>query len=151
MALIDLIQTDTVAAMKAKETFKVSILRLIKTALYNKTKELGTGLTDDQSFDVLNKMLKQRKDSIEAYTKGNREDLAKIEREELEFINKYLPPQATIDDIRQVINLTFAATLHKLTMKDFGSLMKQLQAYFRIEHLMVDGKVLSEELKKRLA
>jgi uncharacterized protein YqeY len=155
MALIDTIQKDTIAAMKAKETFQVSILRLIKTALYNKSKDLGTGLTDDQSFDVLNKMLKQRKDSIEQYTKGNRLDLAKIEQEELAFIEKYLPNEATIEDIIDTIRGTLMMNSlvngAEPTLKDFGKFMKGLQTHFKDRNLRVDGKVLSEELKKRLS
>lgn len=151
MALIDTIQKDMIAAMKRKEDTYVGTLRMIKTLLYNKTKELGKDLTGDQSEAILVTMVKQRRDSIEQFTKGGREELADIEREEIALIELYLPKEASAELTDVVIKGYLEYQRTKPTMKEFGRCMKDIQTDLKDRGFRVDGKVLSEKLKAALA
>jgi uncharacterized protein YqeY len=137
--------------MKQKAEFSVGVLRMIKTLLYNKTKELGKDLTQEQSEAILSTMVKQRRDSIEQFAKGGREELAEIERREIAHIELYLPIEASTELIDQAIQRYIAHKDYKLTMKEFGQSMKDIQADLKDRGFRVDGKVLSEKLKATLA
>ncbi|MGA2357214.1 MAG: GatB/YqeY domain-containing protein [Terriglobales bacterium] len=135
MPLIDQIQKDIVAAMKAREEQRLSCLRMVKTALKNREIEKMAPLDDKESQQVLSTLIKQRKDSVEQFTKGGRQEMADKEAEEI------------IAGVRE----TIAEMTGPLTMKDMGTVMKAAMARFAAAGLRVDGKVVSEAVKKELA
>src|SRR5215470_10968179 len=103
MALVDQIQKDIIAAMKAREEAKLSTLRMVKTALMNKKIEKMAELDDKESQQVLSTLIKQRKDSIEQFTKGGRQEMADKEAAEIAVIEAYLPKAAGEADILSVV------------------------------------------------
>jgi uncharacterized protein YqeY len=147
MPLIDQIQKDIVAAMKAREEQRLSTLRMVKTALKNKEIEKMAPLDDKESQQVLSTLIKQRKDSVEQFTKGGRQEMADKEAAEITLIEAYLPKSAgEAEIIAAMVDMT-----GPLTMKDMGTVMKAAMARFAAEGLRVDGKVVSEAVKKELA
>jgi len=151
MPLIDQIQKDIVAAMKAKEEERLSCLRMVKTALKNKEIEKMAPLDDRESQQVLSTLIKQRKDSIEQFTKGGRQELADKEAAEIKLIETYLPKAAGEEEIVAGVRAEMAEMTGPLTMKDMGTVMKAAMARFAASGMRVDGKVVSEAVKKELA
>jgi len=125
MALIDDIQADLKAAMTARENFKRDTLRLIMSDLKNKQIELGRDLKDEDTLSVITKAKKSRQDSLEQYTEAGREDLATIERGELEVISVYLPGEMGEDELREIVTAA-VAEVGATEPKDMGALMKVL-------------------------
>lgn len=118
-------------AMKAKETRAVSTLRLILAALKDRdiaerTKGNGDGLSDDAILEMLQKMVRQRQESIEMYTKGGRPDLARQESEEIEVIERFLPKQMDEADMRAAIEGVIRE-LNATSVKDMGRVMAALK------------------------
>jgi len=150
MPLVDQIQKDIVTAMKAKDEARLSCLRMIKSALQLKTVEKMSPLDDRESQAVLNTLIKQRKDSIEQFTKGGRQEMADKEAAEITVIEGYLPKAASEADIAAGVKATIAE-MGSPTMKDMGSVMKNAMAKFAAAGMRVDGKVVSELVKKELA
>lgn len=154
MSLTDKVQQDMVEAMKARQTDRLSTLRMMKSALKSKEIDKRAPLTDTEAGQVLITMVKQRRDSIEQFTKGNRLDLAEKEAAEIPIIESYLPKVASESDIRSVIEAVIAemsATGQKPTPKDMGSVMKAVQAKIQATGLRADGKQVSEAVKSALA
>jgi uncharacterized protein len=151
MPLIDQIQKDIVAAMKAKEEERLSCLRMVKTALKNKEIEKMAPLEDKESQQVLSTLIKQRKDSIEQFTKGGRQEMADKEAAEIKLIETYLPKAASEQDIVAGVKATILEMTGPLTMKDMGTVMKAAMARFAAAGLRVDGKVVSEAVKTELS
>ena len=151
MPLIDQIQKDIVAAMKAKEEDRLSCLRMVKTALKNKEIEKMAPLDDKESQQVLSTLIKQRKDSIEQFTKGGRQQMADKEAAEIKLIETYLPKAAGEEEIVAGVRAAIAEMATPPTMKDMGSVMKAAMARFAAAGMRVDGKVVSEVVKKELA
>jgi len=151
MPLIDQIQKDIVAAMKAKEEERLSCLRMVKTALKNKEIEKMAPLDDRESQQVLSTLIKQRKDSIEQFTRGGRQELADKEAAEIKLIETYLPKAAGEEEIVAGVRAAIAELTGPLTMKDMGTVMKAAMARFAAAGVRVDGKVVSEAVKKELA
>ena len=125
MALMDDIQADLKAAMTARENFKRDTLRLIMSDLKNKQIELGRDLKDEDTLSVITKAKKSRQDSLEQYTEAGREDLAAIERGELEVISIYLPEEMGEDELREIVTAA-VAEVGATEPKDMGALMKVL-------------------------
>lgn len=150
MSLIEQIQQDITAAMRAREEQKLSTLRMIKTALKNKEIDKMSALTDQEAQQVLTTMVKQRKDSMEQFTKGGRPELAEKEAAEIVLIEAYLPKAASEDDIRAAVQATIAE-MGSPTMKDMGLVMKNTMARFQAQGARVDGKVVSEMVKQELS
>jgi len=150
MPLVDQIQKDIVAAMKAKEESRLSTLRMVKSALQLKTVEKMSPLDDKESQAVLNTLIKQRKESIEQFTKGGRQEMADKEAAEIVVIEAYLPKAAGEADIAAGVKATIAE-MGSPTMKDMGTVMKNVMAKFAASGMRVDGKVVSELVKKELA
>jgi uncharacterized protein YqeY len=125
MALIDDIQADLKAAMTARENFKRDTLRLIMSDLKNKRIELGRDLEDEDTLSVITKAKKSRQDSLEQYTDAGREDLAAIERAELEVISGYLPEEMGEDELRELVTAA-VAEVGATEPKDMGAVMKAL-------------------------
>lgn len=154
VSLADKVQQDMVAAMKAREVDRLSTLRMMKSALKNKEIDKRAPLSDAEAEQILVTMVKQRHDSIEQFTKGNRMDLVEKEAAEIPIIESYLPKSASPEDIRGTVDAVIAemsATGTRPTPRDMGSAMKAVQAKFQAAGLRADGKLVSEAVKAALA
>src|SRR5215813_15344396 len=123
MPLIDQIQKDIVAAMKARDEQRLSTLRMVKAALKNREIEKMAALDDKESQQVLTTLIKQRKDSVEQFTKGGRQEMADKEAAEITLIEAYLPKAAGEEEIIAGVKATIA-DMGSPTMKDMGTVMK---------------------------
>src|SRR5262250_1949204 len=150
MPLIDQIQKDLVAAMKSKDEARLSCLRMVKTALTLRQTEKMGPLDEKECQQVLTTLIKQRKDSIEQFTKGGRQEMADKEAAEITVIEGYLPKAASETDIAAGVKATIAE-MGSPAMKDMGTVMKNAMAKFAAAGMRVDGKVVSELVKKELA
>ena len=135
-------------AMKQKDQAALSPLRMLKTALMNKEVEKGRALDDAESLQVVNALVKQRRDSVEQFRAGGRPELADREQAEIVFLEKFLPPAADPAAIAAAIEAAVTDT-GAAGPKDMGKVMKAVQA--RLAGLTVDGRALSEAVKKRLS
>jgi len=148
MSLEAKIATDLKEAMKAKDKAALRGIRAIKSALLLiKTDGSGDEVTEDREIKLLQKLIKQRKDSLEIYEKQNREDLAATEREEISIIERYLPAQLSAEELEGIIKQIIAQT-GASSMKDMGKVMgmasKQLAG-------KADGKAISGVVKSLLS
>ena len=150
MNLIDQIQQDIVAAMKAREEHRLSTLRMVKTALKNKEIDKMAPLDEKESQAVLSTLIKQRKESVEQFTKGGRQEMADKEAAEIVLIENYLPKAAGEGEIAAGVKAVIAE-MGSPTMKDMGTVMKNAMARFNGAGMRVDGKVVSEAVKRELA
>jgi len=164
MSLREKIQTDIKKAMQEKNAVRVSVLRMVMAAVFNREKEKrnklsksGEGpskldelsqLTDDEVMEVISSEAKKRKDSIEQYRKGDRKDLAEKEEQELELLSEYIPEQMSEDEVRKIVKQKveeLEISGPQETRKLMGAIMPQLKG-------KVDGNVVSkivqEEIKK---
>jgi uncharacterized protein len=148
------IDQDIVTAMKARDAERTTALRMVKTALKNKEIEKRAPLDEAESLQILTTLIKQRRDSVEQFTKGNRPELAAKEAAEITLIEAYMPKAAGEQEIRQLIADTLAelaASGTKLGPKDMGSAMKAVQARIQASGLRADGRQVSEIVKSELA
>ena len=150
MPLIDQIQKDIVTAMKARDEHRLSTLRMVKTALKNKEVDKMAPLDDKESQQVLSTLIKQRKDSIEQFTKGGRQEMADKEAAEIKLIETYLPKAAGEEEIVTQVKAAIAEMTPTPTMKEMGTVMKNAMSRFAAAGMRVDGKVVSEAVKKEL-
>ena len=148
MSLEKTLGADIVTAMKAKDPIKLTALRMLKTALTNKSIEKGRALDDAEELQVVSTLVKQRRDSIEQFTKGGRQDLADKEEAEIAILNTYLPAAASDDDIAAAVTKAIAETGAN-SAKDMGKVMKAAMA--ALAGKTVDGKKVSEAVKSKLA
>jgi uncharacterized protein YqeY len=151
MSLTERVQKDMVAAMRSKEELRLSTLRMMTAALQNKRLDQrldrDAKLEEKDELQVLSTMIKQRKDSIEQFTKGNRPELAQKEAEEITIIEGYMPKAVGEEEIVATVRAVIAE-MGSPTMKDMGAVMKNAKAKFG--DARVDGKLLSEAVKKEL-
>src|SRR5215831_8830555 len=147
MSLSEQVQKDMVDAMRNKQELRLSTLRMMKTALKNKEIEKRSPLDEKEELQVFSTLIKQRKDSIEAFEKGNRPELAKKEAEEIVIIEAYMPKAVNEADVIATVKATIAE-MGSPTMKDMGTVMKNVMAKFA--GARVDGKLVSETVKKEL-
>ncbi len=155
MTIGEKIQTDIVVAMKAKDEHKLTTLRMVKSALKNKEIDKREKLTDAEESQILTTLIKQRKESVESFTKGGRPELAAKEQAEIGMIEGYLPKAVGEDVIRVVVR----GAIDTLTQdsgskpgpKDMGTLMKVVQQRIMADGLRADGKLVSEIVKAELA
>ncbi len=150
MTLTEQIQKDIVAAMKAREEARLSCLRMVKAALKNREIEKMAPLDEKESQQVLATLIKQRKDSVEQFTKGGRQEMADKEAAEIKLIETYMPKAAGEAEIVLEVKAAIAE-MGSPTMKDMGTVMKNAMARFAAAGMRVDGKVVSEAVKKELA
>jgi hypothetical protein len=134
-------------AMKARNQARLDPLRMLKTALTNKQIEKGRGLDDAESLQVVASLVKQRRDSIEQFTKGGRIDLADKEAHEIQILETYLPPPMDAAELEAVVQSTLAET-GAASQKDIGRVMKAVMA--RIAGRGVDGKAVNELVRRKL-
>lgn len=145
---------DIITAMKARESFKVETLRMVKAALKNKEIDKRESLTEAEELSTLQTMVKQRKDSAEQFAKGNRPELAQKEHEEIKLLETYMPQTASEDEVRKVIQgalAHMAADGAKPGPKDMGPAMKIIQQRILASGLHADNKTVSTILKDELA
>jgi uncharacterized protein len=147
MPLIDEVNRGITDAMKSRAQEVLGTLRMLKTALTNKEIEKGRALDDAESLQVVSMMVKQRRDSIEQFTKGGRQELADKEAREIVILERFLPPAATPEAIAEAVAAAAAET-GATSAKDFGKVMKAAMA--RLAGTSVDGKLVSEAVKARL-
>jgi uncharacterized protein YqeY len=154
MTIGEKVQADIVVAMKAKEEHKLTTLRMVKSALRNKEIDKREKLTDAEEQQILTTLIKQRRESVESFTKGGRTELAEKEQAEIVMIEGYLPKAATDDVIREVV-LGAIDTLTKDGArpgpKEMGTVMKVVQQRIMADGLRADGKLVSEIVKAELA
>ncbi len=147
MPLLERIQKDMVAAMKAKDEARLSAVRMIKTALKKVEVDSMKPLDEASEMQVLNSLIKQRTESAEMFRKGGRADMAEKEEAERTLIESYMPAPATAEEIEQAIADAVAET-QATTAKQMGLVMKAAQA--RLAGKRVDGKTMSEKVRARL-
>ena len=148
MSIVEQVTQDMTQAMKARDGHRLSTLRMMKSALKNKEIDKRAPLDDKEAMAVLNTLIKQRKDSIEAFTKGGRQELADKEAAEITIIEGYLPKSLGEDEIAKTVKETIAE-MGSPTMKDMGTVMKNTMAKFA--GARVDGKIVSEIVKRELS
>jgi len=150
VSLVEQIQKDITTAMKARDEQRLSTLRMVKSALHLRQVEKMAPLDDKESQAVLSTLIKQRKESVEQFTKGGRQEMADKEAAEIVLIETYLPKAAGEADIIAGVKATIAE-MGSPTMKDMGTVMKNAMARFNAAGMRVDGKVVSEAVKRELA
>ncbi len=143
------INQDLKEAFKGKDDFRVGVLRLVISALRNKEIEKkGKGeeeeLSDEETIEILGREAKKRKEAIEIYNKGGRNDLAEKEKKELEIIKKYLPEQLSEVAVEKIVK----AVIEKADIKEFGRLMGEAMKELKGK---ADGKLVGEIIKRLLA
>ena len=148
MGLSEQVQKDMIDAMRKKQELRLSTLRMVKAALKNKEIDKRGPLDEQEELQVFSSLIKQRKDSIEAFEKGNRPELAKKEAEEIAIIEAYMPKAVGENEVVAAVKATIAE-MGAPTMKDMGTVMKNVMA--RFAGARVDGKLVSETVKKELA
>src|ERR1700726_152884 len=148
MPLLDRIQADMVAAMKAKAEARLGALRMMKAALKKHEVDSMKPLDENTELQILNTMIKQRHESADMFRKGNRLDLADKEEAELKLIESYMPSAPTADEIDAAITAALAET-GVTSQKQMGVVMKATQA--KLAGKRVDGKALSEQVRARLS
>jgi uncharacterized protein YqeY len=148
MTIVEQITQDITQAMKAREELRLSTLRMVKSALKNKEIDKRAPLDDKESIAVLSTLIKQRKDSIDAFTKGGRQELADKEQLEINIIETYMPKSLGEAEIVAAVQATIAE-MGSPTMKDMGTVMKNTMAKFG--GARVDGKLVSETVKRELS
>ena len=149
MSLVDQIQKDITTAMKAREQQRLSTLRMVKAALKNREIEKMAPLDDKESQAVLATLIKQRKDSVEQFTKGGRQEMADKETAEIGLIEAYLPKAAGEAEADMGVKAVIAE-MGSPGMKDMGTVMKNVMARFAGAGMRVDGKMVSEIVKREL-
>jgi uncharacterized protein YqeY len=147
MSLKDRITTDLTAAMKAQDAPRLSTLRMVKAAIMNRQIEKGGELTDDELTKLFQSLLKQRRDSVEHFEKGDRPELAAKERAEITVIEAYLPQAATREEIEQAVAAAIQET-GATSMKEMGAVMKTAQG--KLAGRAADGRTMSEIVKVKL-
>jgi uncharacterized protein YqeY len=150
MAISEQIQKDMTDAMRARDETRLSALRMVKAALKNREVEKRAALEDKDTIQVLNTLLKQRKDSVEQFTRGNRPELAKKEADEITLIESYLPKAAAEEDILSAVRATIAE-MGSPTLKDMGTVMKNVMAALQASSARVDGKQVSDLVRRELS
>lgn len=150
MSISEQVQKDMVAAMRSREELRLSTLRMVKSALKNKEIEKRAPLDDKEAQQVLSTLIKQRRDSIEQFEKGGRKELADKEAAEIAIIEAYLPKALGEEDIAATVKSTIAE-MGAPTMKDMGTVMKNVMAKLQASGARVEGKTVSEIVKKQLA
>lgn len=147
MSIVEQVEKDLPAAMKAQEALKLSVLRMMKAALKNKQVELGKPLDDAQAVAVLRTLVKQRHESVEQFRKGGRNDLADKEEAEIKIVESYLPAAATEEEIDVAVVAAIAET-GATGSKDLGKVMKTAMA--KLAGRNVDGKRVNEKARAKL-
>ena len=148
MSIQEKIQSQMTDAMRNKDQLRLSVLRMMKTAVKNKEIDKMKPLDENEVMAVLNTLVKQRKDSVEQFRNGGREELAQKEEAEIKIIEEYLPAAASEEDIRRAIDDAVQET-GAASMKDMGKVMKAALA--RLAGKSADGSRVSQMVKEKLS
>lgn len=154
MTISEQIGKDIVAAMKAKQEPRLTTLRMVKAALKNKEIDKRSLLDAQEEMAVLNTMIKQRRESIEQFVNGNRQELADKEQAEIGIIEAYLPKAVGAEEVTATVKAAIeemTAAGKTPTQKDLGTVMKAALAKFQASGARVDGKAVNEEVRRQLA
>ena len=154
VSVVKQVDQDMIAAMKAKDAERLLTIRMMKSAFKNKEIENRASLSDADAFQVLTTMIKQRRDSIDQFTKGNRPELAAKEAAEIAIIEAYMPKAANEEQIARLVMLAIddlAVSGFQPGPKDMGVVMKAVQERIKEAGIRADGKMVSEAVKARLA
>lgn len=138
---------DMVTAAKAKDKIRLSAIRLLKTALHNKEIDLMRPLNETETMQILSGLVKQRKDSIEQFAKGGRQDLVEKEEAELKILQDFMPAQMSDEEVEALIKKAIA-DVGAVSVKDMGKVMKALMPQITGK---ADGKAAGEKVKALLA
>jgi uncharacterized protein YqeY len=147
MPLSDKVNADIATAMKAKDAPRLSALRMVKAAIMNKGVEKGRDLDDAEVLLVLGSLVKQRRDSIEQFSKAGRSDLVDKETAEIAVLEEYLPPAATPEEIDAAVAAAIAET-GAASAKDMGKVMKAVMP--KLAGKNADGKTVNETVRRKL-
>jgi uncharacterized protein YqeY len=155
MSISQAIQTDIITAMKAKDEHRLTTLRMVKSAMKNKEIDKREALTDAEEQQILTTLIKQRRESVESFTKGGRPELAAKEQEEIGMIEGYLPKAATEEQIRTIVQGALAhlekdAGGVKPGPKDLGVAMNVVRQWILASGIRADLKLVSELVKAEL-
>jgi len=147
MPLSDKVNADITAAMKAKDAPRLSALRMVKAAIMNKGVEKGRDLDDAEVLQVLGSLVKQRRDSIDQFSKAGRTDLVEKETAEIAVLEEYLPPAASPEEIDAAVAAAIAET-GAASAKDMGKVMKAVMP--KLAGKNADGKAVNEAVRRKL-
>ncbi|CAN5585678.1 GatB/YqeY domain-containing protein [soil metagenome] len=148
MGLRDQISTDIKDAMRAKDSAKLSALRMVQAAFKNREIEMRPDpMGEDEHLGILKKLVKQRKESIEQYAAAKRQDLVDNETAELKLLEQYMPAQMSREQVEKIVGEVMT-TLNATSVKDMGGVMKEVQARTAGA---ADNKMVSEVVKAKLA
>jgi hypothetical protein len=148
MPLLDQLQGEMVAAMKAKDEARLGALRMVKAALKKHEIDSMKPLDEATEMQVLNMLMKQRREAADMFRKGGREELAAKEEAELKLIESYMPASATDEDLDAAVTAAIQET-GATSAKQMGAVMKAAQG--KLAGKRIDGKVLSEKVRSRLS
>lgn len=148
MALLDRIQTDMVAAMRAKEEMKLNAIRMIKTALKKHEVDSMKPLDEATELQILGMLIKQRREAADMFRKGDRAEMADKEEAELKLIESYMPAAPSDQEVDDAVVAALSET-GATSAKQMGLVMKAAQA--KLAGKRVDGKALSEKVRARLS
>jgi uncharacterized protein YqeY len=148
MALVEDVNRAITEAMKAKDAQRLVALRMLKAAFMNREVERGRALDENEARQVVSALVKQRRDSIEQFTKGGRTDLADKETAEIAVLESYLPPAIDAAELETVVDNAIAST-GAASAKDMGKVMKAVMA--QLAGKTVDGKAVNEIVRRKLA
>jgi uncharacterized protein YqeY len=148
MTLIERIENDLIQAMRAKDELRLSVLRMMKSAIRYKQIEKMRALDDAETLQVLNTLVKQRRESVEMFGKGGRQDLVEKETKEIAIIEAYLPAGASDADLEAAIAAAIAETGAN-SPKQMGAVIKAART--KLEGKTVDGKALSDRVRDLLS
>src|SRR5437773_11968803 len=147
MALVDEVSTASAAAMLRHDPARLTALRMLKAAFMNRSVEKGRALDDNEARQVVSSLVKQRKDSIEQFVKGGRQDLADKEAAEIRVLESYLPPAADAGVVERAVAEAIQET-GAASAKDMGRVMKAVMA--KLAGQTVDGKLVNELVREKL-
>ncbi len=150
MSISEKINQDIVTSMKAKDEHRLTTLRMMKSGIRSREIDKRAPVDDQETIQILSTMIKQRKDSVEQFTKGGRQELADKETAEIKIIEGYMPQSAGEEEITATVRAVIAET-GAPTIKDMGTVMKGTMAKFAASGTRVDGKVVSETVKRELS
>jgi uncharacterized protein len=150
MSISEKINQDIVTAMKAKDGHRLTTLRMMKSGIRSREIDKRSPVDDQETIQILSTMIKQRKDSVEQFTKGGRQELADKETAEIKIIEGYMPQSAGEEEITATVRAVIAE-MGAPTIKDMGTVMKGTMAKFAASGTRVDGKVVSETVKRELS
>jgi hypothetical protein len=148
MALLDRLQKDMVEAMKAKDELRLGAVRMVKAALMKHKVDTMKEIDEAAEMQILNSILKQRREAADMFRKGGREDQAAKEEAELKIVEGYMPASASEEDIESAIAAAMAET-GVTSLKQMGVVMKAAQA--KLTGKRVDGKAMSDKVRSKLS